>query len=234
MNPLTTKAARYFMPLLMALPAYGQLTWDASEKTEASLPSTSTQFSFKYTNSSAETLTITNISTSCGCTNAVASLMSIAPNETGILSCEVKPHPIGRSNRITVQDSSRTSYVLTATTKSNVKVDPQQLLWAPENNSPQIINVTLEPGLEFVSAKTFHETIRTQVVPSSDHVTSLILTPSPALTGLTALQLDLKRDGVPLPAIYIKVGRNVPTSPTSPTSQPFPASLPIEPIPPSP
>ncbi|MBV9130609.1 MAG: DUF1573 domain-containing protein, partial [Verrucomicrobia bacterium] len=87
-----------FILFVFAGSAFGQLTWETTERTFNSKPEDKEVIAkYKFTNTGAETVKIQNVRTSCGCTTAALNKSDYAPGESGEI--EAKFTFSGRTGR---------------------------------------------------------------------------------------------------------------------------------------
>ena len=138
-----------FLLCLVAGTAFGQLTWDTTQKTFNSKPKDELVIAkYKFTNTGTTPIKIENVRTSCGCTTAVLKKTEYAPGESGEI--ESRFTFSGRTGKqekaIMVQTSDKPSNPTILQMHVNiedvVKIEPEVVLWRiGDQPSPKSIQI---------------------------------------------------------------------------------------------
>src|ERR1700758_3698842 len=131
--------------------AFGQLAWETTEQTFNCKPDAKEVVAkYKFTNTSAKTVKIENVRTSCGCTTAALKKTDYAPGESGEI--DAKFTFAGRTGRqekaITVTTSAvpeqPTILKLHVNIEEMVKVEPEVVFWnVGEQPAPKVIHIAI-------------------------------------------------------------------------------------------
>ncbi|MBV9642860.1 MAG: DUF1573 domain-containing protein [Verrucomicrobia bacterium] len=140
-----------FILFVFAGSAFGQLTWETTERTFNSKPEDKEVIAkYKFTNTGAETVKIQNVRTSCGCTTAALNKTDYAPGESGEI--EAKFTFSGRTGRqeksiivtTTARPEQPTMLRLHVYIQETVKIEPQFVLWQlGEEPAPKVIHIAV-------------------------------------------------------------------------------------------
>ena len=140
-----------FLLFVFAGSAFGQLTWETTERTFNSKPEDKEVIAkYKFTNTGAETVKIQNVRTSCGCTTAALNKSDYAPGESGEI--EAKFTFSGRTGRqeksiivtTTARPEQPTMLRLHVYIQETVKIEPQFVLWQlGEEPAPKVIHIAV-------------------------------------------------------------------------------------------
>ncbi|MBV9105438.1 MAG: DUF1573 domain-containing protein [Verrucomicrobia bacterium] len=140
-----------FILFVFAGSAFGQLTWETTERTFNSKPEDKEVIAkYKFTNTGAETVKIQNVRTSCGCTTAALNKSDYAPGESGEI--EAKFTFSGRTGRqeksiivtTTARPEQPTMLRLHVYIQETVKIEPQFVLWQlGEEPAPKVIHIAV-------------------------------------------------------------------------------------------
>ena len=177
--------------------AHAELTWDATSKDMFYKKDTLLKFEFEAKNTGTQTIEITSLQPSCGCTDADISPRTIAPNEKATLTAFVdtsKTSPNSK-NKILVTEKSGKSHTLEILGKKDLGyiVSPKEILWENNERFPQSLTIHLKPsrGFKIDSIRSLHPNILLQEVQKDPETTEVIVTPDQTYQGKSAIRVTL-------------------------------------------
>lgn len=160
------------------------------------------QATFAFENTSDAPITITGVSTSCGCTTAALDKNTYAPGEAGEISAtfEIGQRTGSQTKTLLVRtdhpDQPAVRLAMTIHIPKLIKMEPGLLLWRPnEPREPKIVHVeVLEEGVELTGVTSSSESIRAEL---------RAVEPQPAVEG--RLSEPRSEDNAPIPSYELIV-----------------------------
>ncbi len=191
--------------LLLAWPAWAQAKLNF-ETTAQTLPTKWSDKSvtavYKFTNTGTETVKITDMQSSCGCTVPVLDKKEYAPGESGELKAVFTPgDKIGPQNKtITLKTDLKEQPAIQLTFQTDVPAVPgfdQQLIYwnRGQNPDPKTIVVTLPPDLPLdkieITPKAGSDFTATLKTVEEGKKYEILVTPPKPLTQITRLEIPV-------------------------------------------
>ena len=223
-----------FAAVLLALPGHlcAALAWDQQEQTAIpAIADKNVRFAYKFTNTGATPLTITNVKTSCSCTAAKLGKSTYAPGETGVLNVTftigTRTGSHTKTITVTTDDAASPRSLLTlhvkippqaefsrrvATWLLNASPDPQAItVTIPATVNMTITGVSVMPGQG--PPCTVALAADPDVDPATGHGFTVTITPkSTAAVGTTTIEVKTSLKSY---HIYARVITPMPPRPTT-------------------
>lgn len=172
--------------------AHAELAWAQDSLTSTpTLEQTEAVGLFRFTNSSARTIRILSVHSSCGCTTAVADKQSYAPNEKGVITATfVFGERTGEQEKtitVTTDDADEPAKILTmnVTIPKLLELQPGFVRWdAKEELASKRIEIQLHPEakLQKLEATSSNPQMEVKVEAlQNGKAYALIVTPKPTI-----------------------------------------------------
>jgi hypothetical protein len=182
---------------ILPITTHAELLWDATSKEIAYKKDTLLKFEFEARNTGTQTIEITSLQPSCGCTDADISSRTISPNETATLTAFVdttKTQPNSK-NKVLVTEKNGKSHTLEIIGKKDLGylVSPKELLWENNERGPQSFTLHLKPnrGLQIHSIRSLNPKIHLEEVKRDPTTTEVIVKPDQTYQGTSAIRITL-------------------------------------------
>ncbi len=219
--------------LLWPLSLSAQIEWPVKEiEFKAKPEHTRTVAKFPFVNKGKETVTITQIQSSCGCTAALPNnnKREYAPGEKGEIEA-VFDHGdrIGfQQKQITVTTSDAPTMPTVLTLKVHIpeilKIDPPFVFWTPQDKaSPKLVRLTVgvEEPVRIIQVRTDHENFKAElkVVEEGRSYEVLVTAVNPDVdsVGMVLIQTDYPRQN---PRVHRLQARVIPPPPEAAPAAP--------------